>query len=1026
EEAGAERLEVGHAEPGTARLGASWWMPLAVGDEPLELAPEADLLVVLRGLKDARDGHPLRAMSQLAGQPVRVHHNAFAASLRVQELAGAAGMAQWVRRAVWWERTHAQAPEYLYIGRALLLEGSASEASKHFSLARTAFTYWIGGASRAGQARALSLLSVAQAAQGDWAKALESAKVATQEYKDEEDWVGAARAARFGAMVAIREQRYEDAEALAKNARSLSFHGGDELGCADAELLLAELFERSGDPLRALEMAELAGKRMVKLGAQRGLLRARITRLVVLLEHKPTQVTNDELEAPMARLRDADDPVSVMNAAAGIVNAQRFEAPAEIVELGVTLLDGRKVASAAPAALRADAALAALCAQGLARYVSKAQGLPASRAAEAEAVCQTLLGSTAASPYVLDSWLERGHAALQMRRWEDVDELLGKLVASRAGELVQNQPQRAARIDLFHAQALRARATVAPEQRRRALERQAEKLEQRAVETMDEATNRALKAKVFLEWSTLARARAMPGVSAEFVRRALRAGLSQEQEGQVYAASMRMVRAYEEMERWGEAEEAIVYVRPIVAKTKWSVEGQEHLALHQQYVGRRRGGPKVDFAGFEKRWRDFGVGARMRLVLEAGVLAGALGERREAARLLRTVRDLEDGLEGSLTDTPRGRQLEAKALILNAELAAMRGDVPVVATSSWAAVEVLAEDPTRAGLELRARALWLSGRWARSDVEYDRAANELALSRIIRDEDLADALATAARYSAELALMGGSADSALAVIDELASAGYAAGRTPQDAACLLGIAQASAGSTQGATLELMRACNGADGRTRLSRRAAFWGSMVLGARETRGERLAALEKLAEESELTDPERERLVWMQRPFARSSSSERAFRRLERAWDASQKKTGAEQAHAGEACVQYWLDAGDIGRAAAWYEVVEPVLAVQGPEQRAVRARLALRLALENLDVVRTRVTPEVLGLSEDEAVSAAERAALHERIGQVMLARDAWQGARHHLSRAVLLHDASRDPVSAERVRSFAKRFELPTM
>jgi len=323
------------------------------------------------------------------------------------------------------------------------------------------------------------------------------------------------------------------------------------------------------------------------------------------------------------------------------------------------------------------------------------------------------------------------------------------------------------------------------------------------------------------------------------------------------------------------------------------------------------------------------------------------------------------------------------------------------------------------------RGLWRSGRWARFDKEYDRAYKGRTLSRVIRDDDLADALASAARYAAELALMRGRADSALVVIDELASAGYAAGRTPQDAACLFGIASASAGSVDPTTLELMRACDGADEDTRLSRRAAFWASMVLGAEKTREERLTSLSKLAEESDLTDPERERLVWLQRPFARTPGSEKAFETLERAWDASQKKSGAQQAVAGEACVRYWLDAGDIPRAAGWFAVVEPVLQVQGPEQRAARARLSLRLALENLDVVRTRVTEEILGLAEDEAVSALERAALHEIIGQVMLAQDAWQGARHHFSRAVVFYDQGRQPTSVARVRAFARRFEIPT-
>jgi hypothetical protein len=925
-------------EPNATALASAANMAPAIAEAPLEVVGEEDdaLLHVMRGVLAVRRGHPLVAYMELDPARIAVEGGSQAATLRVEELLGAAQWTQWMRVARMDGQTYLQAPDFYYMARAMVLERGLQSGDRLSKSALASFGYWSDPAGSLGKARSWALLGEIARRRGHTEDALIAAQEAARLYVVAGDVLRAADMELFAAQLALALGKPDRALELVELARSRYYHGHFVYGCALAELAMAELHTAAGRGDEALKLAGYALKRMEKLAEPIGINRAQI--VTALIERALGQDRQRELEEGLARALQLRDPVGAARAGAALVNSGRVLARESVWPLGLAIMDGLPAMQQQIGGDVVQRALATLCAQGLPQSAEAAQA-DALQLRRAQIACQEAMGAGALAEDSTRGWIEDGYRSVQLG-----DDAMARLRASQLADLLTDglaarAPQQAAEIWLL-------RAVVAGETP------EGEAAFEQALATLDKHLDPALIAEALAASAAMMVERGQHKLAVSLYQRALAQALAQRQEVIALETALTLADA-----QLGAGELVAVASTLRTAEALLPAVGARADALRVRVLlTRAAAAPDAQIAaGLRAEARE----RIARLPAEAQVALGLEDARRAlSASLWQEAAEAFDRVERTIVAMPEAlastvemkRQL-GWALIGQAEVALYQGRYAQTIERARRAELLLSEDPAEEALRARGVALRLIVQvMPVGEIASAARAELLILSARQPTANAQLGVAYVWRALAALALEMGDVEGARTARQRVRQLGLAPAVASQDAACLS--AALEEGEAQLAALALCAAGSG-EGARQARLRQIF---LMEGAPAVRQAALDALtlrdgarwsaRQRATVATLVAATRGRVAWR----------EADERRLREALAKAPAGDLVARTRAADALISYLLD---VGRAASASAILEQERAslMQGDEESATL------LACSEV----------LLGLAELAPLSARSRAA-----------------------------------------------------
>ncbi len=451
-------LFIANIGPDHVRLGNQARVEAAIAELPLAIAGPKAFQRAVRGLVALREGRPLAADYWLGSNTVAVYGNAAAASMRMAELAAAAGRTQWSRVALLSGAKGISADRALYLARAELIEGDLDAARADALRAADGFRSWSAPTKHTGAARAHLIAARADHLRGKKAEAVDLAQKAVEDFGQANDALRRSDTEMAAADIFFEQGQPEKAIEYARLARSRYYHNGSHYFSALTEIRLAEYLLAAGKVDEAAKMAKYATLRMKKFGEPVGLVRASIVETLTNEKGGGADEFAGQLQNEFDTARELDDPTAMALAAALIVNRTSVDKPQRMVTLGAQLVAARDDVADPAVQQRRAQAIASLCGAGvtsLARKTSPGEALALGHA------CHAAVAKAASDPKTLRAWLRQGYKALQNGEVDLAKATASQLASNLGDNLKMTSPKIAADI-LFFQYAIASMPTVKP------------------------------------------------------------------------------------------------------------------------------------------------------------------------------------------------------------------------------------------------------------------------------------------------------------------------------------------------------------------------------------------------------------------------------------------------------------------------------------------------------------------------------------------------------------------------------------
>lgn len=1021
--AGESMWTVIQAEPEDSTMAGG--IAAALAEVPLQVETPEDALRTAHALRAARDGHPWRAFHLAMATKITVQGNAVAGKLRAMELLGAAGAAHWFVRGLTASAEVLQAPELVYLARAALIEGDAQRARTYASLAFDVFGQWSGNARDLGLARALTLLAMSQlAADEDPAKALDQIRRAIALYERAGDEVAMARAELFAASVAQQSGEAKVAMLDLKRARSRFYYANDIFSCAMTEMVLAQMYVEQEAYAQAAEAARYAYLRMKDLEHPVGLNRAEITQMVVQHHSPDAAVKTSEVRAAFEEAVAQRDGRGATSAAAALTMMQASTLPDTLTRYGVWLWRAQQRYAYDAVLPHYAAAFSTSCALGLGNQLAE---IDAAMGRAVQVECRRVLRTFEAPVALVRVWLTQGWGALLTGQEDEASAMAEQLKQSLAPRWIDAHPQEAARVYYYRASVARRLEGTA----------EAKALEDAALASLDQldASVRGLQ-MVRMAHELIAHGE-LPAARTLLVRGQDVAQANGQQEVALDAILTRL-RTYrhvgvdaEEREQMlmgfredgatlrGASEQTYKLMRALIFT---------HIAHHQFIAGEDVKAKD----SLESAFLAVAPDARMDAItvrVEAAELAVLRSDLDDAGEFVAEVEELANGRGRALTASQRGERLRARADLVVARSALMRGEMERARTVAQGAMERLTDDASSEGVHLRADAIRILGSAASSRQEIAALREELQKmltlletspgADLTGDPSMQRAVIEVVRAKAHLAMLAGDARAALDALDAIAVAGLSPRRDAALAGCERGVALVLVGEVDAGRAELAQCAQVATGweaaQARLMR-AVFEYDTVPGKRELL---TTLLDTYRDSIYVRDVARLELMREVSTYEDVAAAEKRARRdLERA------STQQAKAEAVEALADLLMAKGQLKSAHDLLEAHDQVFYnLEGDwPGRLVRLQGAYDEAILRPDEALRYLGRASAELPADTTESTRSRIALLRARAALMLGQYS-AGAAHLNTAAAYAKDAGARALTTE-IQALAKRFFLP--
>ncbi|MGM0558114.1 MAG: hypothetical protein ACQEVA_17140 [Myxococcota bacterium] len=412
---------------------------------PLMLVTDDAAASAIRGLAYIKWRAPLSASYAFTPAEYNIDFNSDAASFRIAELAGAAGLAEWARIPIFADAEGATADRLLYFANAVALSGLDGDmvtAEQFYREAALGFSSWPSDQRDMGQARARTGMGVVLAAREEYDDAAEMLLMAHEKYKELGQPLYVADVEMLLADVFVMAGQNEKALEKAKVARSRYYHSNARYHAALAEMKMAELMLATGDTQEAEKNAGYAQKRLENMNEPIAANRAAIVRILASAEAGSTGAeAGKRLAQAFERAQNLNDAEGAAMAASALALYTNVRNADRLARIGTTLVVSANRIVDPLSRARAVRAIGVLCAQGLARV--------AGEDARIEAACSTAMANVSGDPATLRSWLAQGYSHLQRGDAKLANATLSDLEQQMTDELTGAEPVLAGRILVY-------------------------------------------------------------------------------------------------------------------------------------------------------------------------------------------------------------------------------------------------------------------------------------------------------------------------------------------------------------------------------------------------------------------------------------------------------------------------------------------------------------------------------------------------------------------------------------------------